>query len=137
MTSVKELDLLCSELKDLRTLKKEIKAKLDEVEKEYKSKQSEIIKLLEELGKTENEGSFGKVKVVQREYYKMNNKDEVFNWLRERGDFESLATVNANTFSSYVKKLVEQKREEGDFVWTPPGVEDATSDYTYLRISEK
>ncbi len=67
----------------------------------------------------------------------MVDKDQVFNWLREIGEFDNLATINAATFSSYTKRLVEDKRDQGDFVWVPPGVEDATTDYTYLKFTEK
>jgi len=115
---------------------KKAQTKMDGIKAETKAAELAVLDALEQLEKTENEGSFGKVKLTQREYYKMGDKEVVFDWLKERGEFEHLASVNANTFSSHVKKMVHEKREEGDYVWLPPGVVDSTSDYKKVKIVE-
>ena len=94
-----------------------------------------MISALQSMEKSQYEGPFGEIKITQREYYKMTDKEKTFQWLKERGEFEALATVNAQTFSGHAKKIIHQKREEeNDFVWLPPGVEDSTSDYTKAKI---
>jgi len=134
--TLEELDKLTTRVIELKEFKEKKDQEKKEAEKAFKTAQAELITALEAHGKTENEGDFGKVKLVTTEYYKMTDKDEAMGWLKDTGDFDALASVNARTFSSHVKQLIAEKRDEGDFVWMPPGVEDATSDYKYVRITK-
>lgn len=112
-------------------------AAADNAKEQMRVCQSAVIGALEGLNKTEEQGSFGKVKVVQREYYKVTDKYAAYEWLKKRGEFDDLASVNANTLSSHVKAIVHQRREqEKDYVWVPPGMVDSTSDYKYLRVTK-
>jgi len=133
--TVEELDNLCKVFLEKKAYQKKAEIRMDVIKTETKDAQTKVIAALRALDKTENEGPFGKVKITQREYYKMTDKEQAMAWLKEKGEFDHLASVNAATFSSYVKGIVSDKRQEGDYVWVPPGVEDATSDYTYLRIT--
>jgi len=135
--TVEELDALCEDFIKKRDYQKKAEERMKEIVNETKEAQSKVIAALEELDKTENEGAFGKVKVVQKEYYKCVDKDACYSWLKERGEFDDLASVNANTLSSHIKDLVHTKHNEGQFDWLPPGVHDATSDYQYLRVTKK
>lgn len=132
--TVEELDKLCQVYIEKTEYKAKADKRMDEIKADLKEAERAVLDALEQLDKTENEGSFGKVKLTQREYYKMVDKEKAMAWLKERGEFEHLVSVNANTFSSHVKKLVHEKRDEGDFIWTPPGVEDSTSDYKKVKI---
>jgi hypothetical protein len=131
--SIEELDALCEDYIKHKALEEEAKKTAKDAAALTKEKEKAVIQALEALDRAEYSGPFGKLGITQRRYYKMADKDQVFRWLKEKGDFEDLATVNAQTFSSYCKQLIDDKRSQGDFVWQPPGVEDATSDYTYLR----
>lgn len=132
--TVEELDQLCADYIAKKNYQKKAEARMEEIKQETKDAQSKAIAALEQLDKTENEGSFGKVKLVQKEYFKCIDKEAAYNWLRERGEFEHMASINAKTLSAHVKGLVHEARESGDFAWVPPGMEDATSDYAYLKI---
>jgi len=134
--TVEELDNLTQDFLKKRAYEKKAEARMKEIKADTKEAQSKVIAALEALEKTENEGSFGKVKVQQREYFKVVNKEVAYNWLRERGEFDSMASINANTLSSHIKGLLKEKQGEGDFAWMAPGMEDATSDYTYLKVTE-
>lgn len=135
--TVEELDGLCEEFIKAKEYEKKAEERMKEIKQATKDAQAKVIAALEEMDKTENEGSFGKVKVVQKEYYKCVDKQAAYNWLRERGEFDDMASINANTLSSHIKGLVHEKHEEGQFDWLPPGIHDATSDYQYLRITKK
>jgi len=134
MITVEELDALCAVYIEKQAYQDKAEKRMKEIKEVTKLAELAVLDALESLDKSENEGAFGKVKLTQREYYKMSDKEEVFDWLRGRGEFEALATVNAATFSSHVKKMVHDKRDEGDFVWLPPGVVDSTSDYKKVKI---
>ena len=133
--NVEELDKLCAEFIEKKEYQKKAQDRMDIIKEETREAQSALIAALKSFDKSENEGSFGKVKIMQREYYKMIDKEQAMAWLRETGDFDNLASVNAATFSSHVKGIVGEKRQAGDHVWVPPGVEDSTSDYTYLKVT--
>jgi len=133
--TVEELDELCKDFLEKKEYQKKAEKRFNEIKAETKEAQTKVIAALQALDKTENEGPFGKVKIMQTEYYKMIDKEQAMGWLKENGEFDNLASVNARTFSSYVKGLVAEKRTANDFCWLPPGVEDATSDYTYLKAT--
>ena len=134
--TVEELDALCEDFIKKKEYEKKAEERMKEIKKETRDAQAKVIGALEELDKTENEGKFGKVRVVQKEYYKCVDKQECYDWLKQRGEFDDLASVNANTLSSHIKDLVHAKHEEGKFDWLPPGIHDATTDYQYLRITK-
>lgn len=134
---ISELDALCEDFIKKKDYEKKAEERMKEIKKETKEAQAKVIAALEAFDKRMNEGSFGKVSIVQKEYYKCVDKEAAYNWLRERGEFEYLASVNANTLSSHIKGLVAEKQDQGDFEWIPPGMVDATSDYAYLKITTK
>ena len=53
--------------------------------------------------------------------YKKDVQDEVFEWLRERGDDGLIkATVHAGTFKAYIKELMEKGESPPNFVNVHP-----------------
>lgn len=135
--TVQELDELCADFIAKKEYVAKAEERMKEIKQEMKDAQSKVIAALEEMDKTENEGAFGKVKVHQKEYYKCVDKTAAYQWLRDRGEFDDMASINANTLSSHVKDLVHAEHEKGNFDWLPPGMHDATSDYQYLRVTKK
>lgn len=135
--TVEELDALCADFIAKKEYVAKAEERMKEIKKEMKDAQSKVIAALEEMDKTENEGAFGKVKVTQKEYYKCIDKHAAYTWLKERGEFDDMASINANTLSSHIKDLVHDAHEKGEFDWLPPGIHDATSDYQYLRVTKK
>jgi len=134
-TTIEELDEMCRKVKELANIRDQKNEEKKEAEKTFQIAQQELITLLEKHGKTEYQTPEGKFKISAIERWKITNKDDAVTWLKDIGKFDDLASVNANTFSAFVKDLVHKKREEGDFVWCPPGVEDATTDYKKVKIS--
>lgn len=135
--TVQALNDLIEKFLTAKTAAEESQAAADNAKEQMRVCQSAVIGALEGLDKTEEQGSFGKVKVVQREYYKVTDKYAAYEWLKKRGEFDDLASVNANTLSSHVKSIVHQRREqENDYVWVPPGIVESTSDYKYLRVTK-
>lgn len=142
--TVEKLDALCANLVEGKEYIKKCEARLKEIKEEYAELESTIIASLEKFGKTENEGEFGKVAITQRTYYKCVDPDSTNAWLRERGEYDSLAKISAATLSSHIKGIVDEqhrlykstKGEEGDLGWMAPGMVDSTSDYVRLKITK-
>jgi len=132
--TVDELDRLCQVFIDKKLYEEKSKNRLKEISAETKEAQAAVIAALEELDKRENQGSFGKVSLRQRTYYKAVDKEAVYAWLRERGEYETLSSINAKTLSAHVRPIIDEARDNEDYVWLPPGMEDATSETAYLKI---
>ena len=135
--TLKELDDLCAKLVTIQKHKEEQKEFLGEIEKELKTVEMKILDVLEKHDKTEYSTEYGRFSIKGRTYYKMIDKDQAMNWLKETGDFDALASVNAQTFSKHVNTIVEEKRNEGDFAYMPPGVEDSSSTYKGIKVLKK
>lgn len=135
--TVEELDALCEDFLKKKDYQKKAEERMKEIVNETKEAQAKVIAALEELDKTENSGAFGKVSIRQREYYKCVDKQQAYEWLKQRGEFDDMASINANTLSSHIKGLVHEKHEAGQFDWLPPGIVDSTSDFKYLHVTKK
>ena len=130
----KELDRLCIELQQLGRVRDEKDADLEEAKKIYREAETNLLSILDSLDKSEYSGSFGKIKKSYRTYFKMQDKEKALSWLKERGEYENLVSVNANTFSAHVNAIVKEKRAQGDKIYLPPGVEDLTDDRAKIKF---
>jgi hypothetical protein len=55
---------------------------------------------------------------------KGDSKEIFFNWLKEKGDFENLITVNSMTLNAYYKDEMAKAVEEGNVDFHIPGLEE-------------
>lgn len=60
------------------------------------------------------------------------DKTTFFDYLKERGDFDRLASIHSATFTSYIKEQYELARERGEGEPKIPGVSEVK---TLLRLS--
>ena len=132
--TLEELDAICASLVAIKAQKDLKKDELSVIDKELKSTEMKLVEILEKHDKTEYSTPDGRFSIKGRTYYKMVDKDEAMQWLKDNGKFDDLASVNANTFSSYVNGVIEEKRNEGDFSFMPPGVEDTSSTYKGIKL---
>lgn len=79
-------------------------------------------------------------------FYKANNtsvkiprtledKEKLFNFLREKGLFEQMVSVNSQTLNSLYKSLAEEALQQGNLDFKIPGVEEPTI-YTTLKLKK-
>lgn len=88
----------------------------DEVRKE-EDIEAKIMEVLKEEGKDSYKSEFGTVSISHRTSFKIPGSPEekklFWDYLREKGVFENLITVNSNTLNSFCKTEREQAIEEG------------------------
>lgn len=108
--TIEEVDELAIEVRDLYLHKKELELKAEEAKKEYNKKAFELITILVDHDKKNVTGSFGKVTLVEKAYFKITDYDQAMDWLKEDGTYESLRKVSAADFS---KRVAEVAVEEG------------------------
>lgn len=142
--NVEELDKMCIELIELEKVKKSQADELKETNKKINSLQFKLADVFQEHGKTENSGSWGKVKINLMTEYKAVDEDKVYDWLREEGRFEDLAKIHAGTLKRVIKEEVLERREKAEengsddpleLHWLPDGVEEKNT--IKVKVSEE
>lgn len=90
------------------------------------------------MEKSSYDSSFGKI-VIQKRFSVRQPKDpeereKFFNYLREKGLFEDMVSVNSMTLNAYYKQELETARQEGNFDFAIPGLSEPTVvEYVTLR----
>ena len=94
---------------------------------EVEELQTAIGVMLDKLEKQKHQSRLGTFSVKLEEGYRLPKDDEsrssFFNYLQERGVYDTMITVNARTLETFVKDEVEIAEQDGDFEFIPPGIE--------------
>lgn len=116
--TVQQLEELCQKMRALDDeIEKDEKA-LSEKNKEYKKLEAQATQWLKELDKTSYKSNHGTVMRVEK--WRVNlpqtpeAREEFFNWLKERGLFDQMISVNSNTLNSLYMKEWEVAKESPD-----------------------
>ena len=132
MSEVKaaELNQLCADIRALRAQIEEEEAKITPLHKRMGELEMKAGAYLDELGQDKFQSPVGTI--YMREAWKFNlPKDEArqafFAHLKERGIFDTMVTVNANTFNSYCNEEWSVAQKEGRAMeFTLPGIPEPT-----------
>ena len=118
--TLKELTGLCNDVRKLRDDKKLADDMLKVINGKIATKEAKVLEYLSEYGMKNFSGDFGMVVRTKRYSVKQpdgpEKKSEFFNWLREKGVFEEMVSVNSRTLTSFVKAEHEATGK------TPPGL---------------
>lgn len=125
--SAKELDDLLAELSAKEKEKDEHAEKGTVINKEYSRLLFRAQVFIKELGRTDYVGPAGKVEI--KESWRVNlpktDQDKVvfFDYLRERGIFDKLATVNSNSLNALYRAEWEEAKGRGEgMTFAMPGI---------------
>jgi hypothetical protein len=98
-----------------------------EIWNEVEELQTAIGVMFEKLEKQKHQTKYGTFSMKLEEGYRLPKDDDsraaFFAYLRDRGVYDTMITVNARTLETFVKDEVEIKEQEGDFEFVPPGIE--------------
>lgn len=126
--TVRDLDLLVEELFQKRTEIEAIEEKLTEANKAKMAIEMKAVKYLKELGRDKYSTPLGTISI--RESWKVKkpatpeDSDKLFAYLRERGIFDSLVSINHNTLNAFYTREWEIAKEEGNgFDFAIPGID--------------
>ena len=128
MISHEECQTKLRELKTLRDTKDAIKAQLSENETAMDTLNAELTEYFEANDISNltiaGVGQFIHTTVT---YPKVEDKSACYTWLKQRGDFDMLASINHNTFRAFYNGLMEA----GEAL--PPGVTQFTESEIRIR----
>ena len=126
--TVETFETLCRELKEKRDLYEFKKREASEVNSEVEAIENKLAECLHESGKDSYKSEFGTVGLSFRTSYRVpqgEGREEFFNYLRSRGVFDGIITVNSQTLNSWARKEIEAAQEKGE-VLEIPGLGDPT-----------
>jgi hypothetical protein len=103
--------------------RKEVLEKLDEAERR-------MVEMLAESGITSYKSPFGSAVLAHRTSVKIprtpDDREKFFAFLKSRGLFETMISVNSNTLNSFYKSELELAKERKDPDFAIPGIEGVT-----------
>ena len=132
MITVAEIESLVKELADKRLQVEELKRPYSQAQEELEQIEGKVGGALIEMGKDSYKSEYGTVSRRTEERYNLpatpEDREKFFNFLKEKGVFEQLITVNSNTFNSFIKaekEAVEARDPEAALHFSLPGVPEA------------
>lgn len=125
----------------------ELSAQIDAYEEQIKGlnaqKAALQLKVIAALDATERKSySTARARVTKVSRFQVSmpkdpeSRAKFFDYLRERGVFENLVSVNYQTLNSFYKEQFEQAKDSGDIDFAIPGIGEARA-FEYVTITNK
>lgn len=139
--TVAEFEAFLKSIVEQRKKKEELQAQLKIEQEKYEELQAKALVYMKQLGKDSYPSSFGTVSVVKTRSVALpktpEQKQEFFNYLKSKGLFDNMISVNSQTLNSWYRQeheiAVEEKRVS-DF--KVPGLSEP-SVYETIRITKR
>jgi SOS response regulatory protein OraA/RecX len=130
MDSVQQITQMCEDLWSLRQKYDEADKVRAEIDAQIDKKEREIIDALEKNEKDNWDSKSCKISITHKTSVKvpkdMESKQKFFEYLRGKGMFEELVSVNSQTLNAFYKEQFEQAIEAGDVNFAIPGIGEPT-----------
>ena len=138
--TLSQFEKLCVDLSDTRRKIDDIKNEKSALEQDYKELSEQIIVHLAALNKDKHHTAFGTISVSKRLTYKVpkspEDREAFFDYLKAKGIFEDLITVNSQTLNGFAKQELESAQLEGATEFNIPGLGDPTL-YESIKLTRK
>lgn len=139
-TTIVALDSVCEKYLDLRAKENEIKIQLKAVQEEKDSYENSIIETLKRHKKTNwatNKGLFSySIRLGVQTPKDPASKKLFFDYLKEKGLFEHMITVNSQTLNAFYKEEFKAAQNRGEKTFVIPGIQE-TSGQDVLSFRSK
>lgn len=135
MSDVQEYKRKMIALKALGKESDEFKRLKAEVDAKYTILENEIKEMLEADGETSFKCEEGTIYLSFIDQVSMpkdtENKELFYNYLRDRGLYDDMVSVNAQKLNGFYRKEAEAAKEAGEILFNMPGIEGV---HTVTRI---
>ena len=131
---IEKLQELCKNLLKVKGAIDKLKEEKTELEKEFAAMKAEAVEHLEEHGLKNFDHGMGKISIMETKSVKMLDKYVFFEWLKEKGTFEDVVSVNAMTLKSLYKQELELAIERQDVNFLQDGLPGVSEPSTFRSI---
>jgi len=123
---------LAIQLFDLREKKSELKADINDIQKEMDQLEVEMLEEMshEGLQRFDIAGT-ASFYIATRKFYKLSDRETLIDFIHDQGDTD-LLTVQHQTLNAYAKEIYARKEAEGDKKFVMPGVSFTSK--TQIRV---
>jgi hypothetical protein len=130
MPTLDEMNAQVARISELRAREAELSAAKTVASNELAVAEAEMIAMLEAGGLTNYRSPLGLVSVSFRTSVRTPKTPEdraaFFAFLKERGVYDTLITVNSQSLNSFYKDEFAQAKERGDIAFEIPGIKEVT-----------
>jgi len=128
LDTIKEFDEICRCSAALRAKKDELDKEVKDVSEQLEEYKAKILSYLEHYEKTKYIAAGYTFYIQERFPVKMpqdlEKKETFFSFLKDRGIYNELITVNSQTLNSFYSKEMEKAIEEGNVDFKVPGIDE-------------
>lgn len=128
MPTIDEMNKICEEISGLRTHVAEIGKEKKHAQLELDEKEAQLLQWMQDAGMHSYASPAGKFGLSARTSVKTpktpDDRAAFFTWLRERGLFDQMITVNSQTLNALYKNELEQAQASGADDVTIPGINE-------------
>lgn len=128
--TVHALDELVMKYKTQRDRCDQLKEVLKSESVNLEGIEKSVMAILGQIGRAYFDSPFGRIAIRQKKYWSLprtvEERQAFFNYLKEKGQFESLVSVNSQTLQGYMGDLLREAELDGKLVEfeKPPGLSD-------------
>jgi hypothetical protein len=130
MPTLDEMNAQVEQIARLREKEAEASAAKSVITKELEAAELKMMGMLQEGGLTNYRSPMGLVSVSFRTSVRTpktpEDREKFFAFLRQRGLYDALITVNSQTLNSFYKDEFEQAKQRGDVAFEIPGIKEVT-----------
>ena len=138
--TVAELSNACEQMYTLKAEIKDLEELIKAKQEIYSDIERRVLATFEANNLSNFECASGKVirsnRVTVKQPATPEAKAEFFAYLKGKGIFEEMVSVNSKTLSAYVKREIEQAELDGKMGFVPPGLE-APARFEYVALRKK
>lgn len=125
--SVQELENEIAKCFEMREAYERKKSEASELNDQFEIQKSKVVGMLEKLEKTSYKSDKGTFSYSMSEGFRVpktpEQREKFFGYLKEKGIFDEMITVNSQTLNSWAKIEIERALEENNFDFQVPGLE--------------
>lgn len=128
--TIEELNGMAAKIDELRRKEAEAKLIVKGISEELEKAEHTMIEVLSDNGMTSYKSPVGTCSISFRTSVKVPKTDTdrqaFFQYLRDKGVYDSMITVNSQTINSFYKAELELAKEAGDDSFSIPGLSEVT-----------
>jgi hypothetical protein len=121
--TLEEMNKLSERMVELRAEKDKAEDVLSDINHKLSRLENQFLAFLKENGMKSYKNPHGHFSITKRvNVTQPVDRDAFVEYLKQKGDFDSMFSFNSQKLKSYVMAEIEEKAREGDSTWLPPGI---------------